>query len=89
MKTAFSAHTVRVGGFFVLLYAICLLWPNVYAFSADALAWHLTALQFTFPGFKDLTTESVLWGGVLSFVYGAVGSIVYHAFHNKGCCKGK
>lgn len=88
MATPSFTHAARVGAFFVALYALCLVWPFIYPYGADVLAHHLLSLKLLFPGFQGYDVGSVLWGGVLSFVYGSVGSTVFHAFH-KGCCKGK
>lgn len=84
MKSTVSSHAVRVGGFFVILYVLCLVWQT---WSADAAvqAYHLTSLKFLFPGFMGFTLISIVWGGILSFVYGFVGSYVFHRFH-AGCC---
>jgi hypothetical protein len=88
MTTPSSSHALRVGGFFVLLYVLCLVFSKIYPYGADVLAYHLLSLKFLFPGFTDFTIGSIIWGGVLSFVYGFVGSMIFHAFH-KDCCKGK
>ncbi len=87
MTTPSLSHAVRVGGFILLLYAICLIWPMIYPYGADVLAQHLLSLKLVFPGFQGYGLGSIVWGGVLSFVYGFLGSILLHAFH-KGCCKG-
>ncbi|MFA4846433.1 MAG: hypothetical protein WC654_07835 [Patescibacteria group bacterium] len=83
-----TPHALRVGGFFVLLYALCLVWPMIYPYGEDVLAFHLLSLKLLFPGFQGYVVSSLLWGGVLSFVYGFIGSGIFHALH-KGCCKGK
>lgn len=81
-------HAVRVGGFIVLLYALCIIWPQLYPYSEEVQNFHLLSLQLSFPGFQGMTAGSMLWGAVLSFVYGVLGSLVFHSFH-KGCCRGK
>lgn len=81
-------HAFWVGVFFVLLYVICLVWPKIYPYGADVLAHHLLGLKLLFPGFQGYAVGSVIWGGVLSFVYGFVGSLVFHAFHGT-CCQPK
>jgi hypothetical protein len=43
------------------------------------------ALKTAFPGFQGMDAASMLWGGVLSFVYGSVASVAFHGLH-KGCC---
>ncbi len=88
MTTPSSSHALRVGSFFVLLYALCLIWPKVYPYSADVLTYHMLSLKLLFPGFQGYGIGSVVWGGVLSFGYGFVGSMIFHGLH-KACCKGK
>ena len=88
MRAPSVSHAIRVGGFFILLYALCLVWPRIYPYGADVLAHHLLSLKLLFPGFQDFAAGSVVWGGALSFVYGFVGSTVFHWLH-KDCCKGK
>ena len=88
MKAASTTHAMRVGGFFVLLYALCLVWPTIYPYGADVLAHHLLSLKLLFPGFQGYGIGSVVWGGVLSFAYGLVGSLVFHSFHSV-CCRTK
>lgn len=88
MTTPSTPHTLRVGGFFVLLYVLCLVWPNVYPYGADVLVHHLLSLKLLFPGFQGYSVGSIVWGGILSFAYGSVGSLILHAFH-KDCCKSK
>lgn len=88
MTTPSTSHAVRIGGFLVLLYILCLVWPMVYPYSADVVAYHLLSLKLLFPGFGGYDIGSIVWGGAMSFVYGFVGSMLFHAFHN-GCCKSK
>lgn len=88
MMTSSTSHAVRVGGFFVLLYVLCLAWPLIYPYGADVLAYHLLSLKLSFPGFQGFGIGSIVWGGVLSFAYGFVGSMIFHGFH-KECCNGK
>lgn len=77
-------HAAAVGLFFIALYVLCLLWPNLLT-DPEAVRLHLTSLKLLFPGFKGMDATSMLWGGVLSFVYGFVGSVAFHGLH-KGCC---
>jgi len=88
MTTPSISHTLRVGGFFVFLYALCLVWPKIYPYGADVLMHHLLSLKLLFPGFQGYGVGSIVWGGVLSFIYSSVGSLIFHAFHNN-CCKSK
>ncbi len=83
-----SSHALRVGGFFVLLYILCLVWPKIYPYGPDVLAHHLLSLKLLFPGFQGYGAGSIIWGGIMSFAYSFAGSMIFHAFH-KGCCKGK
>ncbi|MBI2551168.1 hypothetical protein HYV73_02370 [Candidatus Uhrbacteria bacterium] len=84
MKTSLSAHAVRVGGFFLILYLLCLIW-QMWSTDAAVQAFHLTSLKFLFPGFSGFTLASILLGGAWSFVYGFVGSYAFHRFH-ASCC---
>ncbi|MBI4437423.1 hypothetical protein HY631_00535 [Candidatus Uhrbacteria bacterium] len=90
MSTPSSAtkHACLVGCFIVLLYAICLIFPLIYPYGADVLAFHALSLKLAFPGFQGLTLGSIVWGGVLSFAYGFLASLLFHSFH-RGCCQGK
>ncbi len=88
MTTPSMSHAMRVGGFFVILFILCLVWPMIYPYGADVLAYHLLSLKLLFPGFQGYDIASMLWGGVLSFMYGFLGSMLFHAFHNS-CCKSK
>lgn len=88
MTTPSTSHALRVGGFFILFYVICLVWPKIYPYGADVLVHHLLSLKLLFPGFQGYGIGSVVWGGVLSFVYGFVGSLAFHGLH-KECCNGK
>lgn len=88
MTTPSTSHALSVGGFFVALYALCLVWPLIYPYGSDVLAHHLLSLKLMFPGFEGYSIGSILWGGILTFVYGFIGSIIFHAFHS-GCCKSK
>ena len=88
MTTPSSSHVLRVGSFFVVLYALCIVWPIVYPYDTDVLAHHLLSLKLLFPGFQGYDFGSIIWGGVLSFIYSAIGSMIFHGFHSD-CCKGK
>lgn len=86
MTTPSSSHAARIGGFLVVLYAVCLIWPAVFPYEAAVREFHLLSLKLAFPGFQGMAVGSIIWGGVLSFVYGFVGSYIFHALH-KNCCK--
>ena len=88
MKKSFLLHAIWVGVFIVLLYVLCLILPRLYPYGADVLAHHLLSVKLLFPGFTGYTVGSMVWGGALSFLYGFVGSIIFHAFHT-GCCRFK
>lgn len=83
-KSLLWRHAAAVGFFFVGLFVLCLLWPNLLT-DPDAIRFHLTSLKTAFPGFKGMDPGSMLWGGVLSFVYGFVGSVAFHGLH-RNCC---
>lgn len=85
MSNNLVKHAIKVGLFFIILYLACLLWRFVHADPA-VLNFHLLSLKTLFPGFTGYTAGSIVWGGVMSFVYGFVGSLIFHSFH-KGCCK--
>lgn len=85
MTVPSTSHAARVGAFIVVLYALCLIWPSIYPYGADVQAFHLLSLKLTFPGFTGYTAGSIIWGGVLSFIYGFVASLIIHAMH-KNCC---
>lgn len=89
MKTPLTSHAVRVGGFFVMLYVLCLVWPMIYPYGADVLTHHLLSLKLLFPGFQGFDAGSILLGGALSFVYGFAGSLAFHSLHNDCCIEKK
>lgn len=90
MRSDFSLtkHACLVGGVFVLLYAVCLLWPMVFPYEADVQVFHLLSLKLAFPGFQGFDLASMAWGVVLSFIYGFVAAFGVHAMHG-GCCPKK
>ena len=88
MKTSFVPHASRVGLFIIILYALCLIWPAVFPYEADVLAQHLLSLKLVFPGFQGFGIGSIIWGGILSFVYGFAGAWICHALHHD-CCRSK
>ncbi|MBI2444378.1 MAG: hypothetical protein HYV42_04035 [Candidatus Magasanikbacteria bacterium] len=81
-----TRHAALVGLFVVALYAICLLW-SLFITDPAVANFHLLSLKLTFPGFQGFSVGSIIWGGVLAFVYGFLASLVYHAFHGR-CCTG-
>ncbi|HBP00347.1 MAG: hypothetical protein UU48_C0006G0161 [Candidatus Uhrbacteria bacterium GW2011_GWF2_41_16] len=88
MTALFTPHAFRVGVFFIFLYALCLIWPRMYPYGTDVLIHHLLSLKLLFPGFQGYAIGSIFWGGILSFIYGFIGSFLFHVFH-KNCCRGK
>jgi hypothetical protein len=48
--------------------------------------FHLLALKTAFPGFTDFNAGSVIWGGIMSFVYGFIISVVFHSLHGNCTC---
>ncbi len=83
-KSQGMRHAAAVGIFFVGLYVLCLLWPNLLT-DTEAVRFHLTSLKVAFPGFKGMDPASMLLGAVLSFGYGFVGSMAFHGLH-RNCC---
>lgn len=77
-------HAAGIGIFVVVLYALCLLWRMTMS-EPEVIRFHLLALKTAFPGFSGLEVASVLWGAVLSFIYGFLGSVIFHSLH-KNCC---
>lgn len=80
MKT----HALRVGILSLGLYMLCLAWRLTITDPA-VMNFHLLSLKTLFPGFLGYDALSVIWGGILSFAYGFLGSLVFHSFHH-GCC---
>lgn len=81
-----SKHAVKVGGVLVVLYALCLLWKLTITDPAVA-TLHETSLKLALPGFKGYDILSIVWGAVLTWVYGFLASTIWHGMH-KDCCKG-
>ncbi len=77
-------HAVGIGAFVVVLYALCLFW-RVTMTDPEVIRFHLLALKTAFPGFQGLDLASIIWGGIISFVYGFVASVIFHKIHS-GCC---
>lgn len=79
-------HAVSVGVFAVLLYVACLLWRFTMTDPA-VMQFHLLSLKTALPGFSGFGAGSVILGGVESFIYGFVISLVFHVLHaNCNCC---
>lgn len=85
MQSSLSKHARAVGEFVVVLYVICLLWKFLNT-DPEIASFHLNALKLALPGFKGFDVLSILWGGVLSFVYGYAASRVFHWLH-RDCCE--
>ncbi|MBI4138901.1 hypothetical protein HY479_02005 [Candidatus Uhrbacteria bacterium] len=81
------AHAAAIGLIAVLFFIVCLLWrltitdPMVDQF-------HVLSLKLIFPGFEGYDASSILWGMVLSFVYGFLASCAFHLLH-PDCCNMK
>lgn len=84
IKSQRWGHAAAVGLFFIGLYVVCLLWSNLLT-DPEAVRFHATSLKVLFPGFKGMDAMSMLWGGILSFVYGFIGSVAFHGLH-RNCC---
>ncbi len=78
-------HAAFIGLLGVLIYAVCLLWR--FTMSDPAIVqFHMLALKTALPGFQGFELVSIVWGGVLSFVYGFVISVVFHSLHRNCSC---
>lgn len=77
---------MKVGTYLVLLYVVCLVWRITISDPA-VMNFHLLALKVTFPGFQGYDALSILWGGILTFGYGIVGSLIFHSLHSDCCAK--
>ncbi|MBI4281014.1 hypothetical protein HY628_02345 [Candidatus Uhrbacteria bacterium] len=84
MTNSYVRHAAKVGFFLILFYAVCLLWKFMIT-DPEVARFHLLSLKLSLPGFSGFTTGSIVWGGVLSFVYGFFASLVFHGVHGK-CC---
>lgn len=82
-----NTHALKVGAYLVLLYIACLLW-RVLMIDPVVVNFHLLALKTAFPGFGGYDAFSIVWGALLSFGYGALGSYVFHSLH-ADCCRSK
>ena len=81
-------HAAFIGVLALFLYAACLLWRFTMSDPA-VMQFHLLALKSAFPGFSGFDTGSVILGGVMSFVYGFIISIVFHSLHRNCTCEMK
>lgn len=77
-------HASAVGFFATFLFIICLLW-SVLLTDPAVIAFHTLALKVAVPGFQGFDIASIIWGGLVSFFYGFLASILFHAIH-KDCC---
>lgn len=80
-------HAVMIGVFAVILFVLCLFWRFTITDPLVA-QMHLLNLKLVFPGFQGYDALSIIWGGVMSFVYGLIFSLVFHALHGT-CCVAK
>lgn len=79
-------HAAVIGLFGIIVYAACLLWRYTMT-DPSVVAFHLTALKSAFPGFRGFDAPSILIGGVWSFVYFFLGSVIFHSLHRNCPCK--
>lgn len=77
-------HAALVGGVVVILYVLCLAY-RVLLTDPQLVGLHQLSLRLWFPGFQGMDVASMLWGGLLSFVYGFVAAWIFHGVH-KDCC---
>lgn len=82
-----NTHALKVGACIVLLYIACLLWRFTMIDPA-VMNFHLLSLKSVFPGFSGYTAASILWGAILSFAYGYIGSVIFYSLHSE-CCVSK
>ncbi len=80
-------HASKVGILLVILYIICLAYKFIISDPSVA-QLHLLLLELSLPGFTGFTIGSIIWGGVLAFIYGFAGSRVFHVLH-RNCCEPK
>lgn len=78
-------HAAFVGAFGVLLYVACLFW-RVTLTDPAVIQHHLLALKTAFPGFQGYDVVSILFGGIWSFVYFFIGSLIFHSLHRNCRC---
>lgn len=81
-------HAAAIGIFAVLFYILCLIWRKFIPTDPELARLHLMFLKLSLPGFRGYDTASLIWGGLLSFVYGFIASLVFHALH-RNCCGAK
>ncbi len=82
-------HAAKVGILALVLYAVCLVWrPLLGITNPQMVELHLQLLQMALPGWRGFELASLLWGACLSFVYGFLASLLFHALH-RNCCEGK
>lgn len=87
MSALLTKHAVRVGYVAIALYILCLVWRVPLQVLADraVLDFHMLALRAALPGFQGYDVMSVLWGGILAFVYGFIVAVIFHKLHDN-CC---
>lgn len=82
---ALIKHAAFIGLFAIFLYAACLLWRFTMT-DPQIMQFHLLSLKTAFPGFQGFDTASILWGGVMSFIYGFIASVIFHSIHRSCSC---
>lgn len=83
---ALFKHAATIGVFGLILYVLCLLWRYTMT-DPEVIKYHLLGLKTAFPGFQGMDSRSALIGGVWTFVYFFVGSVVFHTLHRNCSCK--
>lgn len=84
MQNGLGKHAVVIGVVALALYLACLLW-RITMTDPEVVKLHLLSLKLVFPGFQGMDALSMIWGAVLSFVYGFIVAVVWHSLH-KNCC---
>ncbi len=88
MPTAtLTRHATKVGAFVVVFFFVCLLW-RLFLVDPAVQEFHMLALKTALPGFQGYDILSILWGAILSFLYGFLAAQLCHRMH-QDCCQGK
>lgn len=99
MCKPFSKKSCHLGYIFLTFFILCTIWSKVYPYEKEIFDLHMNLLKLTYPGFKGYDLMSLIWAGVLSFLYGYVISVIcIHLHHGcksggcdskemNGCCK--
>ncbi len=84
INSKLATHAATVGLMTILLFIACMFWKMTIT-DPVVEQFHMLGLKLVFPGFRGFDVASILWGMLLSFVYGFVVSFVFHVLH-PDCC---